>query len=52
MYYRDYTFTMTAASTLTEQASLTITTGDTSVEGSDSFTFDFSTSSAPELLVI
>ena len=52
MYYRDYTWTMTAASTLVESATLTLTTGDSTVEGNDWFKFEFTTTSSADLIII
>lgn len=52
MYQRDLSFTMTTASVLTYSAAMTITTTDYTVEGSDAFTFTFTTASTADLIVI
>ena len=53
MYTRDFSFTKTAACALTfETGILTITTPDSSVEGSDAFTFAFTTTTVADLIVI
>lgn len=52
MYERDFTILMAVASSVAYSAAITITTTDNTVEGSDAFTFTFTTSSISDLIVI
>ena len=52
MYSRGFTFDTTLPSPLTYSTLLTITTTDNTVEGSDAFTFTFTTLSAADFIVI